>query len=64
MRWSCSKHDIEWEVSKTDQKYPAECPWCLSEENAILRQDRIKILEQRNALAKAIDVAVLIKTLE
>ena len=59
-RWKCTKHDLEWETSKEDAKYPGECPWCMWEENDRLRKENATLREHRDALVKAIDIAQIV----
>ncbi len=59
-KWKCAKHDLAWEASKTDPRYPAECPWCMWEENDRLRKDNLTLKEHRDALVKAIDIAQIV----
>ena len=70
-QYKCAKHELHWEISDLlnphahkDENHPAQCPWCLQEENKILRDKLMETKLQRDVLLKAIDVAKLIQIIE
>lgn len=64
MRYRCTLHNIDFDMSETPKSPPVECPLCMHDALVKLREEYTNVKKQRDALVEAIGIVKTVQELK